>query len=190
MARNTVILGQEKMSYSKAIRKITGWSQKKFETEKRLMRYRVANFNQLTGSKLSPIEELYYRVRFEDRQNYYKSKGKPVLDYNPLQQFFKNIKTGKADELRLIKVTRQDGLVEYMTAQEYAKDYIIKRYEGLANNFTRAKEIIEELKAGLITTQDANKKLKDFAEEMRELKSNPATALKWIEEHYDFVGSE
>ena len=187
MARKTVILGQNKMSFSQAIRQITGWSQKKFETEKRLMRYRVANFNKLTGSKLSAIEELYYRVRFEDRQAYYKSKGKPLLDYNSLQEFFKNIKTGKADELRLIKVTRQDGLVEYMTAQEYAKDYVINRYEGLARNFPKANEILEELKAGNITTQDANKKLQELAEEMRVLKNeNP---LAWIDLHGDIIDS-
>lgn len=187
MTRKTVILDQEKMSYSSAIRKITGWSQKKFETEKRLMRYRVANFNKLTGSKLSAIEELYYRVRFEDRQNYYKSKGKPLLDYNPLQQFFKNIKTGKADALRLIRVEREGGLIEYMTASEYAKGYIIQRYEGLARNFPQANDILNDLRLGKISTQDANKKLQAFAEEMRVLKNdNP---LAWIDLHGDFIDS-
>lgn len=190
MARKTVTLGQEKMSYSKAIQKITGWTKKKFETEKRLMRYRVANFNKLTGSNLSAIEELFYRVRFEDRQEYYRAKGKPVLDYNDLQKFFKNIKTGNAKELRLIRVERENGLIERMSAEQYAKEYIIKRYEGLAKNFTRANEILEDLKAGFITTQDANKKLGDFADEMRALKNNEETFEKWLNEHGNFIGSD
>ena len=128
MSRKTVILGQDKMSYSQAIKKITGWSQKKFETEKRLMRYRVAKFNQLTGSHLSAIEELFYRVRFEDRQAYYKSKGKPVNDYNPLQTLLKNLKTGNVKANQIIKYRDAEGIMQYTTIETYTKNYIIGRY--------------------------------------------------------------
>ena len=80
--RKLTILGQKRVSYSKAIREITGWTQKQFETQKRMMRYRVSKFNAFTGSNLSPIEQLFYKVRYENRKKYYEAQGKPVLPLN------------------------------------------------------------------------------------------------------------
>jgi hypothetical protein len=97
MARKNVILGQNSMSYSKAIREITGWTQKQFETQKRLMRYRVAKFNLITGSNLSPIEQLYYRVKYEDKKSYYISQGKEPAPLNIIQQAIQDMKTGNVN---------------------------------------------------------------------------------------------
>lgn len=171
MARKKVILGQSEVSYSKAIKEITGWTQKQFETQKRLMRYRVANFNKATGSTLSPIEELYYRVKFEARQDYYRAKGKPVNDYNSLQQALKDIKTTQS----------KGGISPYQ--EKIARDYILKRYEGLGKAFKNAQNILDDLEAQKITPAEANKKLKAYADEMRQLKDeDPA---KWVESHED-----
>ena len=169
MARKYTYLGQEKVSYSKAIKDITGWTQKEFETQKRLMRYRVANFNKATGSKLSAIEELFYKVRFEDKQKYYASKGKPVKELNALQQALQDIKT----------TTSKKGLSPYQ--EKIAKEYIEKRYEGLAKAYKGANNIMEDLKNGKITTQEANKKLSDYADRMRQLKDEDPS--KWVEMH-------
>ena len=187
--RKTVILGQKQMSYSKAIQEITGWDKKRFETEKRLMRYRVAKFNQATGSNLSPIEQLFYRVRFEDRQAYYKAQGKQVNDYNVLQSFFKNVKTGKYNPLQKIKYTDKDGTTVYTTLAEYGRHFVLDRYEGLGRSYSKAQAILDELKAGTIQPADANKLLAQFADDMRKLKNDPETFNDWVELHNNEIGS-
>lgn len=170
MARKTIILGQNKLSYSKAIMQITGWTKKEFETQKRLMRYRVSNFNKATGSNLSAIEELFYKVRFEDKQKYYAAQGKPVLPLNALQQALQDIKTTH---------TQAGTISPYQ--MKIAREYIEKRYEGLAKAFTGANNIMEEMKAGKLSPAEANLMLSNFADNMRQLKDdNP---MKWIEAH-------
>lgn len=179
MSRNSVILGQNKMSYSKAIREITGWTQKQFETQKRLMRYRVEKFNLMTGSKLSPIEQLFYKVRFEDKQAYYASQGKPVLELNPLQRAIAEMKTGK--------LTLKQGSRALAQAEAVAKDFILERFEGLGKSFKEAGEILERLKEDDITPRQAKAELEDIAERMRNLKKT--SPEEWIEAHNENYGS-
>lgn len=169
MARKYTYLGQEKISYSKAIKNITGWTQKEFETQKRLMRYRVANFNKATGSKLSAIEELFYKVRFEDKQKYYASKGKETKELYPLQKALQDIKT----------TTSKKGLSPYQ--EKIAKDYIVETYKGLAKTYTRADKVYQRLLNGEITPAQANRRLSVMARQMRQLKDEQPT--KWIELH-------
>lgn len=186
MARNKVYLGQDKLSYSQAIKRITGWTDKQFETEKRLMRYRVSKFNKVTGSTLSPIEELYYRVKFEARRDYYRSKGQKVNDYNDLQSFFKNVKTGKYKEGQKISFIDKEGVKQYMTIEEYGREYVLKRYEGLGKNFSQAEDVLNQLRNGEISTQDANKQLSQIADDLRVLKNeNPETWIELYGESHD-----
>lgn len=192
MARKTTILGQNRVSYSKAIREITGWTQKEFETQKRLMRQRVSKFNQLTGSNLSAIEQLFYRVRYEDKKKYYESKGKPIKPLNPLQQALEDMKTSRLPKSTSLKI--ENGKIVPATSKGFdrvysiAKDFIENRYEGLANNFPRAREILNRLKNDEITPAEANELLADFADEMRNAKSDDP--LGWQEAHGDFeIGS-
>ena len=118
MSRKNVILGQNTMSYSKAIKEITGWTQKEFETQKRLMRYRVGKFNLITGSNLSPIEQLFYRVKYEDRKQYYISQGKEPAPLNIIQQTIQDMKTGNIN----LKI----GSKSYNQSYETRKEFIIK----------------------------------------------------------------
>lgn len=186
-----VILGQETVSFSKAIKGITGWTNKQFETEKRLMRQRVSNFNMLTGSKLSPIEELYFKTKFQAQREYYASKGKKVLPFNELQTALTDMKTTKIKDISIEQFI--EGGIENVKSKvfkeqyEVAKNYILSRYEGLGNNFPEAQAILDELETDKITTMEANDRLQKFAEEMRNLKDeNP---LKWQEMHGDTIDS-
>lgn len=186
--RKTTILGQKRVSYSKAILEITGWSKKEFETQKRLMRYRVSKFNAFTGSNLSPIEQLFYKVRYEARKAYYEAKGKPVLPLNDLQQAFQDMKATAFT--RKTNLVMQNG--KFVPAQmskadlqafNVAKDFIIKRFEGLANAFPEANAIMQDLKNGVITPAEANKQLSDLAEKMRNVKNEDLST--WFDLHYD-----
>ena len=189
--RKYVSIGQETMSLSKAIKEITGWNTKKFETEKRLMRQRVSNFNMLTGANLSPIEELYFKAKFQAQREYYASKGKQVKPFNELQTAIRDMSTSKISNASIDQFTT--GGIEAVKSKafkrqyEIAKDYILSRYEGLGRNFVEAQRILDDLEADRITTMEANKQLQDFAEEMRNLKDeNP---LKWQDMHGDTIDS-
>ena len=160
MARKNTTLGQESVSYSKAIREITGWSKKEFETQKRLMRYRVAKFNAVTGSNLSPIEQLYYRVKYEDRKAYYISKGKEPAPLNVIQRAIASMKTGKLTP----------GKQSYKEAYEAGAKFISERFEHFGQAFPKGQAILDAMNAGEITPAYAKKKLEELAEEMRELK--------------------
>ena len=160
-------------SYSQAIREITGWSKKEFETQKREMRYRVSNFNKATGSNLSPIEELYYKVRYEDRARYYALKGKEVYEPSLIQKILKDIKTTP------IKNTLSKN--QFRTA----KNYVLDKFEGLGKTYKYASDIIDKLKKDELTPRQANEKLKQYAEEMKVLKSkNPTSWLDAQDESY------
>ena len=177
MARKNVILGQTTTSYSKAIREITGWSPKKFETEKRLMRYRVAKFNAITGSNLSPIEQLYYRERYNDRKAYYISKGKEPAPLNIIQKTIAEMKTGA------LKAGKQS----YKEAYETGVKFINERFENFGRAYPKGQEILDALNAGEIMPAYAKKKLEALAEEMRELKQT--SPLEWVEAHNEHFGS-
>ena len=168
--RQYTILGQSKMTYSKAILELTGWDKKKFETEKRKMRYRVKTFNELTGASLSPIEQLYYRERFNARREYYTSKGYEPLEYNELQKALFDIKTTQAKSQKTISA-------QY----ERLKDYTLYRYEGLAKSYSKASDIYEKLKNNEISVLEANEQLSKFADDMRVLRDD--NREKWIEAH-------
>ena len=168
MAKRTKItLGQNSVSYSEAIRQITGWSKKEFETQKRLMRYRVKTFNEVTGSKLSAIEELYYKVRFDDKRAYYEAQGKKTLEYNELQQALLDLKT-----------TYREGGTERQ--QELLQKYTLKRFEGLLKAYPQALAGYEaKLKNGEISTKEFQKVLEAYADKMHALqKDDPAQYLK------------
>ena len=175
----SVILGQTKMSYSKAIQEITGWSKKEFETQKRLMRYRVERFNLMTGSNLSPIEQLFYRVRFEDKQAYYIAQGKEALELNPLQHAIARMKTGK--------LSLKQGSKAFIQAESVAKEFILDRFSGLGQSFTEAREILDLLKNDEITPRQAKAELEEIAERMRNLKET--SPEEWIEAHNEGYGS-
>ena len=191
-SKRLVLLGQNEVSFSKAIKEITQWDKKKFETEKRLMRQRVSNFNALTGSHLSPIEELYFKVRFEAQREYYASKGKQVLPFNELQTAIRDMSTAKIKNISIEQL--EAGGIENVKSKafekqyEIAKNYILSRYDGLGRNFPEAQEILNQLENDEITTIEANDKLQKYAEEMRNLKDeNP---LKWLEAHSDVRDSD
>ena len=186
--RKTTILGQTKMSYSKAIQEITGWTKKEFETQKRLMRYRVSKFNAFTGSNLSPIEQLFYKVRYEDRKKYYQAKGQKVLPLNDLQQAFQDMKATPFQRKSQLLFKNGKSIPMQMTkadlqAFNVAKDFIIKRFEGFANSVPEANAIMQDLKNDVITPRDANKKLSDLAEKMRSIKNEDLST--WFDLHYD-----
>ena len=188
--RKYTILGQNRVSYSKAIREITGWTQKEFETQKRMMRYRVSKFNAFTGSNLSPIEQLFYKVRYEDKKKYYESKGKQPLPLNDLQQAFQDMKAtpfSRKSELIIKdgKYVPQQMKKSDLQAYNVAKDFIMKRYEGLANTYKEASDIMEELKAGNITPAEANKLFSDFADKARNMKNEDLTS--WLDALNDDV---
>lgn len=160
-------------SYSQAIREITGWSKKEFETQKRVMRYRVSNFNKVTGSNLSAIEELYYKVRYEDRARYYASKGKEVYDPSLIQKTLKDIKTTPVKNT----ISKNQSRV--------AKNYVLDKFEGLGKTYKYASDIIDKLKKDELTPRQANEKLKQYAEEMKVLKNkNPTSWLDAQDESY------
>ena len=191
-SKRLVLLGQDEVSFSKAIKEITQWDAKKFETEKRLMRQRVSNFNALTGSNLSPIEELYFKVRFEAQRDYYASKGKQVLPFNELQTAIRDMSTSKIKDVAFEELLT--GGIENVKSKTFekqyqiAKNYILSRYDGLGRNFPEAQEILNQLENDEITTIEANDKLQKYAEEMRNLKDeNP---LKWLEKHGDVRDSD
>lgn len=172
MARKKVYVGQEELTYSKAILKITGWTKKEFETQKRLMRYRVSTYNKAMHdandtNKLSAIEELYYKVKFEARRDYYESQGKPTLEYNSLQKLLLDLKTTHRKE---------------PTEKQYEllKKFSEERFKKLVEHYPQdTKNIVQDFKNGKITLVEYNKKLGDFADEMRNLqKDNPAEYLK------------
>lgn len=153
-------------SYSRAIKEITGWTQKQFETQKRVMRYRVSNFNKATGANLSAIEELYYKVRYEDRAKYYASKGKDVLPPSPIQQALQDIKTTQS----------KTGLTKGQF--ETAKKYLLDKFEGLGKTYKYARDVLDKLKSGEMTPTDAGKRLSQYAEAMKVMKTlSPATWL-------------
>lgn len=179
MSRKNVILGQNTMSYSKAIKEITGWTQKEFETQKRLMRYRVGKFNLITGSNLSPIEQLYYRVKYEDRKQYYITQGKEPAPLNIIQQTIQDMKTGNVN----LKI----GSKSYNQAIEIGKEFILNRFENFGKSFPKAQEILEQLRNGDITPRQAKTELEELAEDMRELKQN--SPVEWIEAHDERFGS-
>lgn len=188
MARNYTILGQQRVSYSEAIRQITGWNKKQFETQKRLMRYRVAKFNAFTGSNLSPIEQLFYKVRFEARREYYVAKGYQPMQLNDLQQALQDLKASPFTRKQKLEIENGKFKPQAMSkadlkALEISKNYIKERYAGLASNFPKANEIRNKLINDEITPAEANRLLADYAEEMRNLKDeNP---MKWIKAHGD-----
>ena len=160
-ARKYVYLGQKRMSYSAAIREITGLSGKEFDTLKRVYRQRVTKFNKLTGSNLKPIEELFYKVRFEDKRNFYQSMGKEIKDYNSLQSAIMNISSSKKISLKDIETARND---------------VMQRFKGLseANNAGRA--IMETLKNAspddAAAVKKASEDFKQLADVMHDLKKN------------------
>lgn len=168
MAKRTKItLGQNSVSYSEAIRQITGWTNKEFETQKRLMRYRVKTFNEITGSNLSAIEELYYKVRFEDKRAYYEAQGKQTLEYNELQQALLDLKT-----------TYRKGGTERQ--KEMLQEYTLKRFEGLVNAYPLdLKPFVDKLKNGTISINEFQLEMEAYASKMQELqKTDPARYLK------------
>lgn len=183
--RKYVILGQQKTTISQAIREITGWTKKEFETQKRYMRYKVEKLNLLTGSNLSPIEQLYYNVRFKDLQKYYASQGKPVLELNPLQKALEKMKTGK---LKLeTDITKGRDKKAYLEAEAVAKEFILARFEGLGKAYDEAQAVLDQLKADEITANDAKAQLEEIAEKMRDLKQT--SPEEYIEAHNENYGS-
>ncbi len=144
-------------SYSQAIREITGWDTKTFETQKRTMRMRVSNLNKLAGTNLSAIEELYYKVAYEDKAKYYASQGRPVYEMSPIQRALQDIKT--------TKVKTVEGSRQY----EIARQYVFDKFSGLGTTYQKASAVLDDLLTGNVTPAEANKKL-----------SKIANALKWI----------
>ncbi len=162
-------------SYSQAIKEITGWTQKQFETQKRGMRYRVSNLNKLTGTRLSPIEELYYKVRYEDRAKYYASKNKEVFPPSRIQQALQDIKT---TQVKTSPSARQF---------ETAKKYILERFEGLGKTYKYARDVLDKLDKGEISPKDANARLSQYSDVMRVLKSENPTS--WASAQDEEFGS-
>lgn len=168
MAKRTKItLGQNSVSYSEAIRQITGWTNKEFETQKRLMRYRVRTFNEITGSNLSAIEELYYKVRFEDKRAYYEAQGKQTLEYNELQKALLDLKT-----------TYRKGGTERQ--KEMLQEYTLQRFEGLLKAYPQDLAGYEtKLKNGEISIKEFQTSMESYAEKMKTLwKTSPEDYLK------------
>lgn len=175
MAKKTNLMLQQSgfKSFSQGIREITGWTQKEFETQKRLMRMRVSNLNKLTGAHLSAIEELYYKVKYEDKAKYYASKGKEVLPRNAIQTALLDIKTSKV----------KNGGSERQ--KEIAKQFVLNKFEGLSRTYSSVNEIAQKLKDGKITTTEANTMMSQKAEELKVLKrDNPTTWLSLQDENY------
>lgn len=172
--RKYVYIGQEKLTYSKAILKITGWTEKQFETQKRLMRYRVNTYNKAMGAKMSAIEELYYKVSFEAKQEYYRSKGKKTLEYNSIQQLLQDLKTTHG------KLTaRQEKLLN---------EFSLKRFDGLIKNYPQSTaKMVQDFKDGKLTLAQFNKKMGDFADHMRDLQKN--NVEQYLKEKGQQIGS-
>lgn len=195
MARKTIILGQKQMSFSKAIQQITGWSKKEFETQKRLMRYRVQKFNYLTGSNLSAIEQLFYKVHYEAKRDYYVSKGYKPRPLNDLQQALQNMGASPTRTKSPLKIINGKVIKTYegMTkaekrAYEVAQQFIEKRFDKFAQKYGKAGEIMDLLKNGLITPDEANRELSAYAEKVRNLKNEDISS--WLDEvDDDTIGS-
>lgn len=169
-------------SFSEAIRTITGWTQKEFETQKRVMRMRVSNLNKLAGTNLSAIEELYYKVKYEDRVQYYQSKGKPILPRNPIQQALLDIKTTK------VNVDKYGNIKSAQLKQiEAAKQFVLNKFEGLAKTYKSARDIRDKLINGEITAREANDLLSFEADRLKVLKTEDPTA--WASAQDEEIGS-
>ena len=152
-------------SFSQAIREITGWDKKTFETQKRVMRMRVSNLNKLTGRNFSAIEELYYKVKYEDKKAYYESKGKEVFEKSPIQKALEKMTTTKI----------KNGAASQKQI-DIANNYVKSKFEGLSKSYPQAKSIIDKLEKGEITAEAADKQLADFGDKMKVLKrENPLT---------------
>lgn len=161
-------------SYSQAIKEITGWDTKTFETQKRTMRMRVSNLNKLTGTNLSAIEELYYKVAYEDKAKYYASKGKPVYEPSPIQKALQDIKT--------TKIRGVAGSKQYEVAQQY----IFDKFGGLGQTYQKAGDVLDSLLEGSITPAEANKKLSKIANALKWLKNrNPTSWARLQEENFE-----
>lgn len=171
----TSLLEKGFKSYSRAIREITGWTQKEFETQKREMRYRVSNLNKLAGTNLSPIEELYYKVRYEDKAKYYASKGKEVYEPSPIQRALQDIKTTK------VKTTPSAKQFET------AKKYVFEKFEGLSKAYKDAGAIVDKLNKGEISPKEANEQLRNFANKMKVMKQENPTS--WASAQDEEFGS-
>lgn len=167
-------------SFSQGIREITGWTQKEFETQKRVMRMKVANLNKLTGAKLSAIEELFYKVKYEDKAKYYVSKGKAVLPQNAIQKALSEMSTTK------VITNKQGEVLKVMSRQQnIAKQFVMDKFEGLARTYKNVNETMQKLKNDEITIEEANNIMKKQAEDLKVLKRDkPVTWLSLQDEEY------
>ena len=182
MAKKTNLMLQQSgfKSWSQGIREITGWTQKEFETQKRLMRMRVSNLNKITGTNLSAIEELFYKVKYEDRAKYYASKGKEVLPQNAIQKALSEMTTTKV-------ITNKKGDVTKVMSrqQDIAKQFVMDKFEGLARTYKNVNETMQKLKNDEITIKEANEIMKKQADELKVLKrDNPTTWLSMQDEEF------
>lgn len=175
-SKNTILEKTGFKSWSQGIREISGWTQKEFETQKRVMRMRVANLNKLTGANLSAIEELFYKVKYEDRAKYYASKNKTVLPQNPIQKALSEMTTTKnAKGLALEK------------QEEIARNFVLDKFEGLAKVYKGADNIRNDLILDTITPKEANERLTAYAEQLKVLKrESPAS---WLALQDEEIGS-
>lgn len=162
-------------SFSQGIREITGWSQKEFETQKRVMRMRVSNLNKVAGTNLSAIEELFYKVKYEDRAKYYASKGKEVYEPSPIQKALQDIKTTK---VKTTPSARQ---------MEVAKKYVFDKFEGLSKTYKNANEVMQKLNNGEITPKEANDQLTKVANDLKVLRKNDVAS--WASQQDENYGS-
>lgn len=163
-------------SFSQAIKEITGWDKKTFETQKRVMRMRVSNLNKLTGKKFSAIEELYYKVKYEDKKAYYESKGKQVFDKSPIQKALEDMTTTK---IKNDKATKKQS--------EVASNYVKSKFEGLAKTYKGARDILDKLDKGEISIEEADNALAKFGNDMKTLKNEDP--LTWASMQDEEAGS-
>ena len=177
MAKKNIILEKTGFkSWSAGIKAITGWTQKEFETQKRVMRMRVANLNKLTGAHLSAIEELFYKVKYEDKAKYYASKGKDVLPQNPIQKALSEMTTTK--DAKGMALEKQE---------EIARRFVLDKFEGLAKVYHGANSIRNDLILDKISPAEANARLTKYAGQLKVLKrDNPAT---WLALQDEEIGS-
>ena len=155
--------------FKQEVLKMTGWTKEEYTKKYDIFKHKVRNYNLVTGQKLSPAEQFYYKLRADRKAR--RDNMITGTNYNYIQTAINQMPSITKSAVR----TRQNEAI-----RSIARSQIEQRFSGLTNPDKmpnvkwreRFLKIEDAYRRGNLTLEEYNKSMSALATRYNKLMQN------------------
>jgi len=154
--------------YKQQVLKLTGWTSQEYTKKYDVFKHKVRNFNIVSGQKLSPAEQFYYKLKADKRA---RANNEVVgTNYNFIQTTLNKMSAQTKSKAKTLENSK---------IEQIAASHILTRFSGLSSDINpnekyRSKfaALEEDYKSGKLSLADYNKQASALANTYAKEKRN------------------